>query len=241
MTSLHAQSRGFSLIELMIALFLGLIVTLGITNIFISAKNTYLTQNAAAGMQEDARFILSKMVQEIRMTGMFGCLGTVTPDATAPDFLAAFNVPVVYVTGGSVGTVLTLITADIGAGGGTPTWTVLSDCVTSATAYPGTKAPATGQIAFPIRKVIYTWANNQISTTVGTGTPQVLVSNVSNFTVMFGVATSATDPVVNSYVSAITNQALIRTIRLTLTMTDPANKAKSEPFSVVATLRNRVY
>ena len=56
--------RGFGLIELMIALVLSLIVVLGVVQIFIAAKNTYVSQGAAAVIQEDARFALSKMVQD---------------------------------------------------------------------------------------------------------------------------------------------------------------------------------
>lgn len=80
---MRQHNRGFGLIEMLIALTLGLIVVLGVVQIFISAKNTYVSQNSAAAMQEDARFVLSKMIQEIRMVGMFGCLGSITDSSTA--------------------------------------------------------------------------------------------------------------------------------------------------------------
>ena len=56
---MRRSSRGFGLIELLIALALSLIVVLGVAQIFIAAKNTDISQNAAAAMQEDARFVLS--------------------------------------------------------------------------------------------------------------------------------------------------------------------------------------
>ena len=86
---MRRHQRGFGLIELLIALALGLIIVLGVVQIFIAAKNTYVSQNSAAAMQEDARFVLSKMIQEIRMVGMFGCLGTITDSSSAGDFNAA--------------------------------------------------------------------------------------------------------------------------------------------------------
>ncbi|WP_431194188.1 PilW family protein, partial [Pseudomonas viridiflava] len=67
-------SRGFGLVEIMVALVPGLVVSLGIVQIFTASRVTYQSQNASARMQEDARFVLSKMIQEIRMTGMYGCL-----------------------------------------------------------------------------------------------------------------------------------------------------------------------
>lgn len=233
------SSRGFGLIEMLIALVLSLIVVLGVAQVFIAAKNTYVSQNAAAGMQEDARFVLSKMIQEIRMIGMFGCLGTVTDASSAGDFNASQLAPISW---DNASLKLTLVTADVGGNGGTPTWTVVSDCRNSATAYTGVRAPASGQVAFPIRRLIYSFSNNQLLMGVGSGTPTqaVLVNNVSAFNVSFGVATSTTDVAASSYSSNPANPALIRSVRLTLTLTDPNNLVRNQTFNVVAALRNRL-
>ena len=233
------QNRGFGLIELLVALALGLIVVLGVVQIFIAAKNTYVSQNSAAAMQEDARFVLSKMIQEIRMVGMFGCLGTITDSSNAGDFNAAQITPINW---DNANLKLTLVTADIGGGGGTPTWTVLSDCRNSATAYTGLRSPATGQIAFPIRRLIYSFSNNQILMGTGSGNPaqQVLVNNVSAFNVTFGVASSATDVAASTYSTNPGDPALIRSVRLSLTLADPNNRVRNQTFNVVAALRNRL-
>ncbi|MEO6676039.1 MAG: prepilin-type N-terminal cleavage/methylation domain-containing protein [Pseudomonas sp.] len=233
------SNRGFGLIELLIALVLSLIVVLGVVQVFISAKNTYVSQNTAAGMQEDARFVLSKMIQEIRMVGMFGCLGTVTDASSAGDFNASQIAPISW---DNANLKLTLVTADVGSGGGTPTWTVLSDCRNSATAYTGLRAPASGQTAFPIRRLIYSFSNNQLLMGVGSGTPTqaVLVNNVSAFGLLFGVATSTSDVAASSYTANPSNSALIRSVRLTLTLRDPNSRVRDQTFTVVAALRNRL-
>ncbi|KPN87588.1 PilW family protein [Pseudomonas nunensis] len=232
------SSRGFGLIELLIALALSLIVVLGVAQVFISAKNTYVSQNTAAGMQEDARFVLSKMIQEIRMVGMFGCLGTVTDASSTGDFNASQIAPISW---DNANLKLTLVTADVGNTGGTPTWTVVSDCKTSATAYTGARA-ISGQISFPIRRLIYSFSNNQLLMGVGSGTPTqaVLVNNVSAFGVLFGVATSTTDVAASSYSANPSNPALIRSVRLTLTLRDPNSRVRDQTFTVVAALRNRL-
>lgn len=231
--------RGFGLIELLIALALGLIIVLGVVQIFIAAKNTYVSQNSAAAMQEDARFVLSKMIQEIRMVGMFGCLGTITDSSSAGDFNAAQIAPINW---DNANLKLTLVTADIGSGGGTPTWTVVSDCRNSATAYTGLRAAASGQIAFPIRRLIYSFSNNQILMGTGSGTPtqQVLVNNVSAFNVTFGLASSATDVAASTYSANPSDPARIRSVRLSLTLTDPNSRVATQTFNVVAALRNRL-
>ncbi|MBS4080825.1 MULTISPECIES: PilW family protein [Pseudomonas] len=236
---MRRDNRGFGLIELLVALALGLIIVLGVVQIFIAAKNTYVSQNSAAAMQEDARFVLSKMIQEIRMVGMFGCLGTITDSSTAGDFNAAQIAPIGW---DNANLKLTLVTADIGSGGGTPTWTVLSDCRNSATAYTGLRTAATGQIAFPIRRLIYSFSNNQILMGTGSGTPtqQVLVNNVSAFTVTFGLASSATDVAASTYSANPSDPARIRSVRLSLTLLDPNSRVAPQTFNVVAALRNRL-
>lgn len=233
------HNRGFGLIEMLIALALGLIVVLGVVQIFIAAKNTYVSQNSAAAMQEDARFVLSKMIQELRMVGMFGCLGTITDASTAGDFSAAQILPISW---DNANQKLTLVTADVGGNGGTPTWTVVSDCRNSATAYTGLRAAASGQIAFPIRRLVYSFSNNQILMGTGSGTPtqQVLVNNVNAFNVTFGLAASATDVAASSYSSNPSDPARIRSVRLSMTLTDPNNLVSNQTFNVVAALRNRL-
>jgi type IV pilus assembly protein PilW len=230
-------SKGFGLIELLIALALSLIVVLGVVQVFIASKNTYVSQNAAATMQEDARFVLSKMIQEIRMVGMFGCLGTITDSSLKKDFTASQMSPIRWDNSSRK---LTLITADVGSNGGKPSWTVISDCRNSATAHSEASTPPPGQLAFPIRRVIYRFNNNQLSMGSGEGAQQVLVNNVSAFDVSFGLASSATDIGASSYSSNPTDPARIRSVRLTLTLYDPNHRVRDQTFNVVAALRNRL-
>ncbi|MDQ0125187.1 type IV pilus assembly protein PilW [Pseudomonas lini] len=236
---MNNASKGFGLIELLIALALSLIVVLGVAQVFIAAKNTYVSQNAAANMQEDARFVLSKMIQEIRMVGMFGCLGAITDASSAGDFTASQATPISW---DNANLKLTLVTADVGNSGGTPAWTVVSDCRNAATAFTGARPPASGELAFPIRRLIYNLKNNQLTMGSGLGTPTqvVLVDNVSAFNVSFGLASSATDVSASSYSSNPTDPARIRSVRLTLTLRDPNARVREQTFNVVAALRNRL-
>lgn len=236
---MNRSSKGFGLIELLIALALSLVVVLGVAQIFIAAKNTYVSQNTAAAMQEDARFALSKLIQEIRMVGMFGCLGSITDSSSAGDFNASQTTPISW---DNAKLKLTLVTADVGGSGGVPTWSVISDCRNNATAYTGTRVPAPGELVFPIRRLIYSFSNNQLLMGVGTGTPTqaVLVNNVSEFNVSFGLASSATDVAASSYSNNPSDPARIRSVRLTLTLTDPNNRVRNQTFNVVAALRNRL-
>lgn len=80
----HTQ-QGFSLIELMIALIIGLVLTGGAIQIFISSKATYRLESALARMQETGRYIVDAMAKDIRMAGYTGCSsrGNITPTVMA--------------------------------------------------------------------------------------------------------------------------------------------------------------
>jgi type IV pilus assembly protein PilW len=71
---------GFSLVELMLALALGLVVVTGIVQLFVGNSQTYNVLNGQARMQENARFALDIISRAARTAGYFGC-------ANSPDNL----------------------------------------------------------------------------------------------------------------------------------------------------------
>ena len=68
MSTLARQQSGFSLIELMIAMTLGLILTVIIGNVFVGAKESYRTTEDLSRLQENARFAVTHLGRVIRMT-----------------------------------------------------------------------------------------------------------------------------------------------------------------------------
>ncbi len=69
------QIRGFSLIELMVALSISLVLMLGVTNIMISTKRSYNVQNDMGLLLENGRFAIEIINNDLRMAGFFGCSG----------------------------------------------------------------------------------------------------------------------------------------------------------------------
>lgn len=67
------HNRGFSLIELMIAMVLGLMLSAGIFTVFNGNKQSSDLNSAMADMQENARFALNQLSADIRMAGYQGC------------------------------------------------------------------------------------------------------------------------------------------------------------------------
>ena len=70
--NVFGKQAGISVVEMLVALALGLILVLGVVQLFTSSKRTYQIQDAAARLQEDGRYVLTRMSQELRMGGMFG-------------------------------------------------------------------------------------------------------------------------------------------------------------------------
>jgi len=69
----HRQQRGFSLLELMVALTVGLILTGAVLAVFIANRGLYSSNKAVAQIQENGRFALSFFEKDVRMAGYMGC------------------------------------------------------------------------------------------------------------------------------------------------------------------------
>lgn len=65
--------RGMSLVELMVAITIGLIVLAAVSTVFVNSKANYTTQESAARLQESARFAIHFMARDLRMAGYYGC------------------------------------------------------------------------------------------------------------------------------------------------------------------------
>lgn len=231
---MKSRMRGFGLIEILVALVLGLVISLALTQLFISSKSTYLSQAASAALQEDARFALARMTQELRLAGMFGCLGAIR-DETGGRFTSALNTPVRWDSGQRA---LTLISAAAGTNTTWHDWIIHTDCTSSAVAWTRGRAPplTAGAFALPIQRHVYRF-NAQRNELTLDGQP--LVSHVRDFSVVFGVASSPNSLGVARYASQ-PDPALIRSVRLTLVLFDPAGRTRDHTFHVVAAVRNRI-
>ena len=81
MSSVHKlnhRSKGIGLVELMIAMVLGLILIAGVIEIYLSSKISYRTIEEMARLQENARYAMYQIQKELRMAGYSDC----SPDIT---------------------------------------------------------------------------------------------------------------------------------------------------------------
>lgn len=67
------NQQGLTLVEIMVAMTLGVFITAGILQLFISSRQTYRSQEALSRLQENGRFAIDFMARDIRMAGFRGC------------------------------------------------------------------------------------------------------------------------------------------------------------------------
>jgi type IV pilus assembly protein PilW len=121
------RNKGFSLIELLIAVTLGLLLTNAIISAFLSVKKVSSTTSGTAALADGGRIGLAQIEQSVRAAGYFACgtSATVQNDlaATASPVLTDFVEPLsgYEFTGTGVGASYTLPTT-LGADGTAGDW-----------------------------------------------------------------------------------------------------------------------
>lgn len=71
--TLRRGARGVSLIELMVALVIGLIVSLAAVQIFAANRISYQMQEGMSRIQENGRFAAEYLQRKLRLAGFMGC------------------------------------------------------------------------------------------------------------------------------------------------------------------------
>ena len=70
--------RGLTLVELMIAMTLGLVLIGGVTGVFLASQQTYRVNQALSELQENSRSAFQLIARDIRSAGFTGCTNSGT-------------------------------------------------------------------------------------------------------------------------------------------------------------------
>lgn len=250
--------RGFGLIELIIAMALGLILILGVAQVLISSKRSFLMQQQVAALQENARFVLTRISRDIRQAGMFGCLDLLRlPMATRNALPAEFAEPVRHDSG-----VLRLVSAVAAhdpilspayrsAAEYDAQWLLASNCLDELRIAAGGEELMVypGDFLIPVRQLEYRLVQHSLQTRInGTGNFETLIDGVAAFEVQFGLAGSATERGVTGAYQADIGAAeapLVRSVRIMLELADSpgepsASQVRNRQYTLVTALRNRL-
>ncbi len=234
-----AGARGFTIVEFMVAVAIGLIISLVIGQVFVGSRQSFSSQDDAARMQETIRYASQILTRNIRLSGYRNNAGLdpngIFPKATTPAITGADNVataglpfgtnPVAPTAASPVVVPDTITVRYQGSGTGTGTGAdgTIVNCIGTSIDF-GEMASNTFGIR-PVTKPDGTLSSSLFcSTDGGTTWPAAneLIADVDNMQILYGVDTD-NDGAANAYVR-ITDVADIDTIvavRVWLLMRSP--------------------
>lgn len=80
------RQRGLTLVEIMVALVIGLMLMAGTLQMFSANQQTYRLSETAGRLQEDARFVMETLINDVRAAAFQGCVtGSKVPNVVAGD------------------------------------------------------------------------------------------------------------------------------------------------------------
>ena len=82
--TIQRDAKGFSLIEMMVSMAIGMVLMVAIAQLFYGNRQTAAIQDQAARMQETARYAIQILQKEVRMAGFRRTESTGTFDAANP-------------------------------------------------------------------------------------------------------------------------------------------------------------
>lgn len=108
---------GFSLIELMIAMVLGLVVAAGIISIFVSTNSSNRVQSQLSRLQEEGRFAITRITDDLALANGSYCSnsGGNAHLGTGGVYIDGLRAPTVYAGGESIMKAMSDLTTDWGA------------------------------------------------------------------------------------------------------------------------------
>ena len=89
----RGSQRGFTMVELMVALLLGLVLIGGVINVFLTSGQTLRLNQNLSRVHENARFGVEMFVREIREAGMVPCGSTLSANVLRTGSSGAWTVP----------------------------------------------------------------------------------------------------------------------------------------------------
>jgi type IV pilus assembly protein PilW len=192
-TAFHNRAAGFSLVEMMVALFIGLLLTFSVSYILSGSLQIFRVQGENARIQESSRFLLETLGHQIKQAGY----AEISTDFSDPK-LGFTGTPI----SGEHGVVATR-TSERKNGSD-----YLAVSFDSSTDCQG-NAAASGTV----QNEFYLNANEELVCASGGGTPEVLADGVETFQVLYGVDADG-DYSVERYAAQPSDWSQVRTVRV---------------------------
>lgn len=249
MNTFRRLQKGFSLVELMVAMAIALFLIGGVLTVFGNTRNTYTSQNKLAQLQDDQRLAMTLITDVVQAAGYFPEPVAMTADGEFPTAtITAAGQAITFGTAGQAiaGATNATTAGDIIAVRYETNGTLLNDNVVDCT---GTISAA----KIVLTNTFSLDANNNLLCTVDGKPPIQLVSGVTNLQVWYGLKTDFTvdDNQVDTYVPTADMQTAdwpnIISLRVKLTFKNPlfgtpgqtAATSQTLDFTRVVTVMNK--
>jgi type IV pilus assembly protein PilW len=230
-SSSRSRQAGFTLVEMMVAMTIGLVVIFGMTATFVNLKSTFKSQDSLGQLQDNERLALTFLTTAVNEAGYYPnpMAGTTITNTSLTDNWSG-NMPA------SVGIFGT-------ADGGGPTNTESLQTAFSTTSTDGliscigTSYAGAGTVT--VRNVFYVdpttnslmckvYVNSaKVDAMANAGTPAVLISGVKSMSVAYGLASSGSQ--IASYKTpgnlVAANWPSVKSVRITLVFVNPFDAA----------------
>jgi type IV pilus assembly protein PilW len=222
----RSTMRGFTLVELMIAILIGLFLTAGLLTLVGAMKRTSTTQTSMSQLQDNERIAMSLISTVVETAGYFP-----NPAVnTATSFFLATTTAPIFAAGQAI----------TGATNGTPGDSISLRFTTSGNTAGNDKAlNCTGntsatQVTWTNTFTVDANGNLVCALLTGTVTSQVqLVSGITSMTVLYGVQSNAavSNNSVDTYVTAanVPNWSNVLSVKVTLNFKNPLAGQPGQP------------
>ena len=221
------RERGFSLLELMIAVTIGLVLTITVAQLFIGTRRTFATTDDVSRMQENIRFAYQVLTRTIHLAGYKS-----SPNIKTEDVFTTAE-PLLVTADGGAGVASDSFTVSYEGssnGPGQPADNTVLDCGGNAV-QAGLKATNTFSIAEGENKRPALFCNGV-----------ELIAGVQNMQVLYGLDTDR-DMVADNYV--IGSPALpvinVRSMRIALLFETPPNSIDTAKTRTAVTQDSQVH
>ncbi len=75
----YCREKGVTLVELMVSVAIGMFLTAGMVQIFVSSKSVFYSQQGISRLQETGRLGIELFSKDLRQAGYYGCLSRTNP------------------------------------------------------------------------------------------------------------------------------------------------------------------
>lgn len=215
--------RGFSLIELLVAILIALFLIAGVIVVEQGVHRAYGDQSGLAKLQDEERFAMSMLTDVISSAGYF-------PDPTTTSIVAALP---------STGSPLNMAAGQSLTGASGPPDSIYVRFMTANSdgidLCDGTTNTTGGNVTYT--SYVYVSGNELFCQILPGGTAVPLVSDVTNMQVWYGINTSGTDTNVDTYVPAASmtaaNYQSVGSVMVQLTFLNPLYGLPGQPSQTV--------